>query len=112
MTQNIAQPIDRRTITRKALLAGVARSIGAIARVDKRFSERGWPKDDRKHIATAAVCYVKMGIGMQRFKIAPGTDDALCWASLVPSATADQIVDALELTDLLEAEKIISIVKP
>ncbi len=119
MSENIIQPIDKRTILRRSILAGCARALNAIERVSKRFSERGWPKDDRMHIATAACCYVKMGIGQQVFAVAPGTDDPPCWKVLTPRATAAQIVDSLEISDITQSEKIIllpraplSIVKP
>lgn len=86
--------------------------MDAIARVDQRFSHRGWPKDDRMHIAVAALCYVKLGIGMQIFRVPPGSNDAKCWEAITPRAPAQQIVDALEIGDILQPVRILSIVKP
>lgn len=108
MTSKIVQPLDRKDIAKRALLAGTARALNMIERMSTRFSHRGWPKDDRMHVATAAVCYVILGIGQQMFNVPPGANDPPCWQKITPHATANQIVEALELDDMRKPEKITS----
>lgn len=88
----------------RVLLAGTARGLGLMERMPARFRARGWPLDDRMHVATAAVCCVALRVGKTRFKVFPGTDDPRCWSELVGLNEAQKIVETLELQDMLKPD--------
>ncbi len=95
------------TAITQALLVGAARALNLIERMNKRFKARGWDTDDRVHIAVAAVSCVKLNVPKTSFRIAPGTDDPPCWKSIVGSSSAERVVEALELRDMLKPEVIV-----
>ncbi len=96
---------------KKSILVGTARGLELMRRMPERFIARRWDLDDRVHIASSAVCFVRLGLSQQMFTVAPGTDDPACWKSLTPRASASQIVDALELNDLLDPPKVTVVVR-
>lgn len=95
-------PVAPTDVARKALLAGTYRALGLEGRMPMRFKARGWALDDRAHIASAAVCCVKLGVGLTSFKVPPGTNDSPEWKALYGGASASRIVEALELGDMLD----------
>lgn len=92
---------------RRALFAQflkvVQRQFNLIERVPERFKKRGWACDDRLAIATLALCCVAMRRPDITMKVFPGTDDPQCWAKIVGVSTAEKIVEALELRDLIKS---------
>ena len=91
----------------KVLLTGTARGLDLLKRMPKRFTARGWDLDDRCHIAIAAVCCVKIRCPKTKFTVPVGTDDPPCWKAITKEhVSAQEIVTALELDDMLETELI------
>lgn len=97
--------IGRQTQAMGALLSGVYQRFNLKERMPRRFRERGWPLDDRCHIASAAVACVLLKAVLTNFMIPPGTNDDPYWSSIAGrKVSAAEIVDTLELRDMLDFE--------
>lgn len=102
----MSDPIISIADARRVLLVGTARALNLLERMPVRFRKRGWDLDDRVHIAISAVCCVRLRCALTVFTVFPGANDSPEWASITGKTTAAKIVEALELSDMLEQEKI------
>jgi hypothetical protein len=90
---------------RRALFAvflrAASRRFNLVEVVPQRFVARGWELDDRVHIATLALAFVAMRRPLMKIQVFRGADDPPCWAKIVGFSSAQDIVEALELRDLI-----------
>ena len=89
-----------------AMLAGTARGLGLLARVPEVMRFRGWPADDKNlaSVLAAAVSLKALGAGATLLRRPPGADQCGgAWPASRERLTASQVVDAMDLTHLLEA---------